>query len=146
MIHTDLNATILIEHTSVNPNKALHVGHLRNAIIGDCLFRMFKKTGKNVKVLNYIDDSGLQVADIVVGLKYANIPMPNLDNSLKPESKFDHYCGNEVYVKINELYTSMPDLLEKRKLVLKELEDPNSSISNYTHKIVMRVLARPVAD
>ena len=64
------NELILIEHTSVNPNKALHVGHLRNAIIGDCLCRILRKAGKDVKVINYIDDSGVQVADIIVGLKH----------------------------------------------------------------------------
>ena len=53
---------ILIEHTSVNPNKGLHVGHLRNSIIGDCLYRLLLTTNHNVKVLNYVDDSGLQVA------------------------------------------------------------------------------------
>ena len=62
---------ILIEHTSVNPNKALHVGHLRNAIIGDCLYRILRTAGKDVRVLNYIDDSGVQVADIIVGFKHA---------------------------------------------------------------------------
>ena len=67
----DSNEMILIEHTSVNPNKALHVGHLRNAIIGDCLFRLLRKAGKDVKVINYIDDSGVQVADIIVGFIHA---------------------------------------------------------------------------
>ncbi|MDR4491107.1 MAG: arginine--tRNA ligase [Candidatus Nitrosocosmicus sp.] len=134
--------TIIIEHTSVNPNKALHVGHVRNAIIGDCLFRIFKKVGKNVKVLNYVDDSGLQVADIIVGLKYAGIPMPDSNQSGSSDlTKFDQYCGNEVYVKINEMYSSKPDLLERRKDILKDLEDPESEVSKYTHDIVMKVLA-----
>ena len=69
------NELILIEHTSVNPNKALHVGHVRNSIIGDCLYRLLLYTKHNVKVLNYIDDSGLQVADIIVAFRYANIPI-----------------------------------------------------------------------
>jgi arginyl-tRNA synthetase len=134
--------TIIIEHTSVNPNKALHVGHIRNAIIGDCLFRIFKKVGKNVKVLNYVDDSGLQVADIIVGLKYADVPMLDANNGGSSDLiKFDQYCGNEVYVKVNELYSSRPELLEKRRYILKALEDPESDTSNYTHNIVMKVLA-----
>jgi len=134
--------TIMLEHTSVNPNKSLHVGHIRNAIIGDCLFRIFKKVGKNVKVLNYIDDSGLQVADIIVGFKYADIPMlvPDHDDS-SDLSKFDHYCGNEVYVKVNEMYKIKPELLERRRDILKALEDPESDVSKYTHDIVMKVLA-----
>lgn len=136
----DQTDTFLIEHTSVNPNKALHVGHIRNAIIGDCLFRIFKKVGRNVKVLNYVDDSGLQVADIIVGLKYANIPMSNPNKGSSDVTKFDHYCGNEVYVIVNEMYGSKPELLEKRKDILKELEYPQSSTSIFTHDIVMKVL------
>lgn len=140
-VRIDTNDTILIEHTSVNPNKALHVGHLRNAIIGDCLYRIFKKVRKNVRVLNYVDDSGLQVADIIVGFRYAEIPMLDSEDGLSINQKFDHYCGNEVYVKVNKMYDSNPELLEKRRSVLKDLEDPKSNISFYTHNIVKRVLA-----
>ena len=69
----------IIEHTSVNPNKALHVGHLRNVILGDTIYRMLKATNHKTTVLNYVDDSGLQVADIVVGFKFAGFPVePNI--------------------------------------------------------------------
>ncbi|MHB1744824.1 MAG: arginine--tRNA ligase domain-containing protein, partial [Acidobacteriaceae bacterium] len=61
---------ILVEHTSINPNKAAHVGHLRNAILGDTLVRMLRAANYQVGVQNYIDNTGVQVADIVVGLKY----------------------------------------------------------------------------
>ena len=134
----NVKEVILIEHTSVNPNKALHVGHVRNAIIGDCLYRLLSLTGHNVKVLNYIDDSGLQVADIIVALKYTNIPFEAENESII--KKFDHYCGNYVYVKINEMYPDRPDLETKRKYILKELENPDSEISDYTQQIVKRVL------
>ncbi len=130
---------ILIEHTSVNPNKALHVGHIRNAVIGDCLYRLLVSTGHNVKVLNYVDDSGLQVADIITAFKYANIPFEE-ENNHGFTKKFDHYCGNYVYVKINELYATRPDLDVKRKIILKELENPNAEISKFTQQIVKRVL------
>ena len=94
---------ILIEHTSVNPNKALHVGHLRNAVIGDCLYRILRTAGKDVKVINYIDDSGVQVADIIVGFKHAGFSTKVDDQEVsKDKIKFDHYCGNEIYVKTNE--------------------------------------------
>ena len=65
------NKHVLIEHTSVNPNKALHIGHVRNMVIGDTLYRIMKATNHNTSVLNYVDDSGLQVADIIVGFKFA---------------------------------------------------------------------------
>ena len=132
--------TIILEHTSVNPNKALHVGHLRNAIIGDCLYRIFRKTGFEVKVLNYVDDSGLQVADIIVGFKHAGISTEDWKSNSTEYSKFDQYCGNEVYVKVNELYKNRPELLEKRIQVMKELEDSGSEISIFTKSIVNKVL------
>jgi arginyl-tRNA synthetase len=66
---------VLVEHTSVNPNKALHVGHVRNVIIGDAIFRLLQATGHRMTVLNYVDDSGLQVADIVIGFKFAGFPL-----------------------------------------------------------------------
>ena len=97
---------IILEHTSVNPNKALHIGHARNLFIGDALSKMLKKTGHQVKIMNYIDDSGLQVADLIVGFKYAKMSDEPPDNI-----KFDSYAGDNVYVKINELYKEKPELL-----------------------------------
>ena len=126
-----LEELILIEHTSVNPNKALHVGHVRNAVIGDSLYRLLSATKHNVKVLNYVDDSGLQIADIIVAFKYANIPIEE-EKRNGASKKFDHYCGNYVYVKINELYSTRQDLELERKIVLKELENPHSQISSFT--------------
>jgi arginyl-tRNA synthetase len=126
---------IVIEHTSVNPNKALHVGHMRNVIIGDTLYRIMKATSHRTTVLNYVDDSGLQVADIVVGFKFAGFPVEPANNQ-----KFDHYCGDEVYVKINEMYEKDPQLAEKRKLVLKEIEEGRSQIARFAAEITLRVL------
>ena len=138
-VYGSLEELILIEHTSVNPNKALHVGHVRNSIIGDCLYRLLSATKHNVKVLNYVDDSGLQIADIVVAFKYADIPLME-ENKFDSKKKFDHYCGSYVYVKINELYPSRPDLELKRKTVLKEMENYDSQISKFTQKLVKRIL------
>ena len=127
---------IIIEHTSINPNKALHVGHMRNVIIGDTLYRILKATNYKVIVLNYIDDSGLQVADIVVGFKFAGFPLDPKDKLIK----FDQYCGDEVYVKINEMYKNDHKLEEKRRLVLKEIEEGTSEIAQFASEITMRVL------
>jgi arginyl-tRNA synthetase len=127
---------IVIEHTSVNPNKALHVGHMRNVIIGDTLYRIMKATNHRSTVLNYIDDSGVQIADIVVGFKFAGFPVePRSKNQ-----KFDQYCGDEVYVKINEMYERDPQLVQKRNLVLKEIEDGRSETAHFAMDITMRVL------
>ncbi|MDP8942183.1 MAG: arginine--tRNA ligase, partial [Thermoproteota archaeon] len=127
---------IIIEHTSINPNKALHVGHMRNVVIGDILYRIFRATNYEVIVLNYIDDSGLQVADIVVGFRFAGLPLYPKDKTIK----FDQYCGDEVYVKINEMYKDDKYLEEKRRLVLKEIELGTSEIAKFASEITMRVL------
>ncbi len=68
------NKKFLVEHTSVNPNKALHIGHLRNAVLGDTLVRLLKFYGYDVQVLNYIDDTGSQVADTVLGFYFLGFP------------------------------------------------------------------------
>jgi arginyl-tRNA synthetase len=127
---------VIIEHTSVNPNKALHVGHLRNVAIGDTLYRILKNTNHNVTVLNYVDDSGLQVADILVGFLCLDFPIKPANSN----TKFDTYCGNEIYVKVNELYEKDPSLIEKRKLLVKKLEEGDSKITSFATEITTKVL------
>ena len=127
---------IVVEHTSVNPNKALHIGHVRNIIIGDTVARILRKTNFDVSVLNYVDDSGLQVADIILGfthLKFSEEP--------PKDQKFDQYCGDEVYVKTTEEYSSNPDLENTRKKILQDLEDSDSKIAKLGDKITRKVLA-----
>ncbi len=126
---------IVIEHTSVNPNKSLHIGHVRNVVIGDTIARILEKTNHCISILNYIDDSGLQVADIVVGFR-------NLGFSLTPPNdlKFDQYCGDEVYVKTTEQYLEHPELEETRKSILKDIEEGNSEIAIFAASLTKKVL------
>src|SRR5919106_127758 len=131
---------VIVEHTSVNPNKALHVGHLRNVILGDTIYRMLKATNHKTTVLNYVDDSGSQIADIVVGFMFAGFPLEPKIDSNTAIMKFDQYCGDEVYTKINRMYDTHPFLSEKRKYVLKEIEDPKSSIAKFAVDITLKVL------
>jgi arginyl-tRNA synthetase len=129
------NSKMVIEHTSVNPNKALHVGHVRNIIIGDTIARILHKASYDISVLNYVDDSGLQVADIIVGFKYGGY------SDKAPEGqKFDHYCGDVVYVKTTEKYETDKQLIELRSHVLKELEEGTSEIARFGDDITRRVL------
>jgi arginyl-tRNA synthetase len=129
------NSKMVVEHTSVNPNKALHVGHVRNIIIGDTISRILHKASYDVSVLNYVDDSGLQVADIIVGFKYGGY------SDKTPEGqKFDHYCGDIVYVSITERYETDKHLVELRSQVLKELEEGTSEIAKFGDEITRRVL------
>jgi arginyl-tRNA synthetase len=129
-----LNKQIVIEHTSVNPNKALHIGHLRNVIIGDSLYRLFKLTNHKTIVLNYIDDSGVQIADLIVAFKFAGF-----NENVQENIKFDQYCG-EIYVRMNELYKTNLELIEKRKLVIKEIEQGNTELALFTQYIVEKIV------
>jgi arginyl-tRNA synthetase len=130
------NSNIIVEHTSVNPNKALHIGHIRNIVVGDTVSRILTKANYKVHVLNYIDDSGLQVADIIVGFKHFKF-----DEEPPNGKKFDHYCGDDVYVKTTQKYELDSSLQEIRKNTLKELEDGNSETAAFGDMITRKVLA-----
>lgn len=126
--------TVFLEHTSVNPNKAIHLGHARNMVLGDALARILRWTGHRVAVLNYIDDTGVQVADLLVGFF-------RLGFSEDPGARaFDQYCGDEVYVKVNELYGQRPELLEERRAMLKLLEEQPPGFSDRAQRIIARVV------
>ncbi len=127
---------ITVEHTSVNPNKALHIGHVRNVVVGDSIIRILQKANYLVQTLNYVDDSGLQVADILLGFKHLGFPQDP-----PTTQKFDHYCGDEVYVKTTEKYQSSPELQEIRNNILKEIEDGVSETAKFASKITARVLS-----
>jgi arginyl-tRNA synthetase len=130
------NSNIIVEHTSVNPNKALHIGHIRNIVVGDTVSRILTKANYKVHVLNYIDDSGLQVADIIVGFKHFKF-----DEEPPNGKKFDHYCGDDVYVKTTQKYELDSSLQDIRKNTLKELEDGNSETAAFGDMITRKVLA-----
>jgi arginyl-tRNA synthetase len=131
---------LVIEHTNVNPNKALHIGHARNLVLGDSLARIMRHLGYDVKVLNYIDDSGSQVADIIVGFKFMGI-----DDGGLPGMKFDAYCGDKVYVRVNREYETNSALKEKQALVMREIEKGDNEIAKYTLAIVNRILKDQLA-
>jgi len=130
------NSNIVVEHTSVNPNKALHIGHIRNIVVGDTISRILTKANYKVNVLNYIDDSGLQVADIIVGFKHFGF-----DEEPPNGKKFDHYCGDDVYVKTTQKYELDSSLEEIRKNTLKELEDGDSETAAFGDIITRKVLS-----
>lgn len=127
--------SVAVEHTGVNPNKALHIGHARNLVLGDSLARVLKFTGHDVKVLNYIDDSGGQVADVIVGFRYLGIPMD------PPAGvKYDLYCGDKVYVRVNQEYSKDPALKEKRAAVIREIEKGEGEVALLARSVVERIL------
>ncbi|WP_040949752.1 arginine--tRNA ligase [Gorillibacterium massiliense] len=110
----------VVEHTSINPNKSAHIGHLRNSCIGDAIVRLLKRSGYNVEVHNYIDDLGNQLADTVVGL---------LNTSHKKDHlRFGDFCW-DIYSRVNKEYESNPQLIEQRTKVLHSLEEGNENLS-----------------
>ncbi len=124
---------IIVEHTSVNPNKAMHVGHVRNAILGDSIANLLKRQGYKVEIHNYIDDTGVQVADTVNGLMH--LGMKQVDGQ-----KFDDFCW-DVYTKINKEYEVQPSLLETRAGILHEIEKGTGEIALFAAKTVEQVVA-----
>jgi arginyl-tRNA synthetase len=114
----------LVEHTSINPNKAAHIGHLRNAILGDTFVRLLRAAGQRVDVQNYIDNTGVQVADIVVGLTHfegydlAGVRQLLADLKAKGE-RIDDYCW-DLYARVSQWYED-PEAQERKKIRLQTL-------------------------
>jgi len=96
---------VIVEHTSINPNKAAHVGHLRNACLGDTFVRLLKSRGHDVGVQNYIDDTGVQVADVVVGFQH--LEQKSLAEVERIGGRFDHYCW-DLYARVGDFYAKDP--------------------------------------
>ena len=96
---------MIVEHTSINPNKAAHIGHLRNACLGDTFVRLLRHRGCDVGVQNYIDDTGVQVADVVVG--FLHIEKKTLADVERIAGKFDYYCW-DLYARVGDFYAADP--------------------------------------
>jgi arginyl-tRNA synthetase len=111
----------IVEHTAINPNKAAHVGHLRNAALGDTLVRLLRFRGTPVEVQNYIDDTGVQVADVVVGFR--ELEHRDLDGvrALADSTRFDFYCW-DLYAKVTEWYEGDRERLTHRVATLHAIE------------------------
>ena len=111
----------IVEHTAINPNKAAHVGHLRNAALGDTLVRLLRFLGVPVEVQNYIDDTGVQVADVVVGFQHLERLPPEEVAALAERPRFDYYCW-DLYARVTAWYEEDPERLALRARALHELE------------------------
>jgi arginyl-tRNA synthetase len=144
----------LVEHTSINPNKAAHIGHLRNAILGDTFQRLLRpdtyKTGYEVGVQNYIDNTGVQVADVVVGL--VHLEAKNLASTRElltqlaaTGQRIDFYCW-DLYARVSQWYTADPDQVAARKQIrldtLHALETGNNDTAEIADLISTAVLRR----
>ncbi len=117
---------ILVEHTSINPNKAAHIGHLRNAILGDTFVRLLQAAGAKVDVQNYIDNTGVQVADVVVGFLYLEKKGKSEIEALiaaagNGGSRFDFYCW-DLYAQVSRWYEESKENLKLRLQTLHDIE------------------------
>lgn len=127
-----------VEHTSVNPNKAAHIGHVRNSVLGDTFVRILRACGQRTEVQNYIDNTGVQVADVVVGFihleKLDLQGIKELDTRLASEDRrFDYYCW-DLYARVGQAYLSDDALKEERARVLHLIEEgdnPTAELADY---------------
>lgn len=132
-----LGGKIIVEHTAVNPNKAAHIGHLRNAALGDTIVRLLRASGEEVETQNYIDNTGVQVADVVVGLKY--IEHKTLEQVKDIGGRFDYYCW-DLYARVTGFYDGDRSRLDLRAKTLHELESGEGDTYELADYVSTRIL------
>lgn len=138
---------VLVEHTSINPNKAAHIGHLRNAILGDTFVRLLRSSGQRVDVQNYIDNTGVQVADVVVGLVHlekkskAEITSIIAEPGRRNDLPFDYYCW-DLYARVSTWYEDSAENKAVRLKTLHDIEEGKNEIAQIAEIISIAVLRR----
>jgi len=136
---------IIVEHTNINPNKAAHIGHLRNATLGDTFVRMLRARGEEVEVQNYIDNTGVQVADVVVGfLLEGKKPEDVRALIADPSVRFDYYCW-DLYARISAQYTERPELTEWRSRTLHAIEADEGEMAEMARLVAEAVVEAHLA-
>jgi arginyl-tRNA synthetase len=133
---------VVIEHTNINPNKAAHIGHLRNAVLGDVLARSLKSLGYAVEVQNYIDDTGVQLADVVVGFRDLR-GLTTADVEAIPEP-FDFYCW-DLYSEVGRWFAEDKERERLRRETLHEMEIGTGPRAEMARLVARRVLRRHLA-
>ena len=136
-IEPQLGGKLIVEHTAVNPNKAAHIGHLRNAVLGDTTVRMLREAGETVEIQNYIDNTGVQVADVVVGFKH--LEQMTLDQIKAVDDKFDYYCW-DLYARVGGFYEEDAARLALRTETLHAIESGEGEIYAMADYISTRIL------
>jgi arginyl-tRNA synthetase len=137
----DAGAKVIVEHTAINPNKAAHIGHLRNATLGDTLVRLLRFQGRSVEVQNYIDDTGVQVADVVVG--FTELEGRDLSSVraliADPAVRFDYYCW-DLYARVTEWYAGDKSRLEVRSAALHAIEEGGNATAEIAAVVADRIV------
>jgi len=132
---------VLVEHSSINPNKAAHIGHLRNAILGDTFVRLLGFAGREIDIQNYIDNTGVQVADVVVGFLYIEKKSRAEIERLAAQPRFDFYCW-DLYARVSQWYAQDKQNLQARLKTLHEIESGGNEIAAIADLISLAVLRR----
>jgi arginyl-tRNA synthetase len=132
---------VLVEHSSINPNKAAHIGHLRNAILGDTFVRLLRFAGRDVDVQNYIDNTGAQVADVVVGFLHIEKKSRAEIEALAAAPRFDYVCW-DLYARVSHWYEEDKANLQARAATLRAIEEGNNETAATADLISVAVLKR----
>jgi arginyl-tRNA synthetase len=132
---------VLVEHSSINPNKAAHIGHLRNAILGDTFVRLLHFAGREVDVQNYIDNTGVQVADVIVGFLQLEKKSRAEIEELTRQPRFDYFCW-DLYAQVSRWYEQDPQNRTARHQVLHALEEGGNETAAIADLVSIAVLRR----
>jgi arginyl-tRNA synthetase len=129
----------IVEHTNINPNKAAHIGHLRNAALGDTFVRLLQHAGHRVEVQNYIDNTGVQVADVVVG--FLHLEGNSLDEvrALAAAPRFDYYCW-DLYARVTQFLEEDKSRLELRAATLKHIEEGSGTAAEMAELVATAIV------
>jgi arginyl-tRNA synthetase len=132
-------AKAIVEHTAINPNKAAHIGHLRNSALGDTLVRVLRFRGIPVEVQNYIDDTGVQVADVVVGFRVLEGRTLDGIREIADSTRFDFYCW-DLYARVTEWYEADKEHLAHRARTLHDIEHGGNEAADIGAFIADRIV------
>ena len=130
---------VIVEHTAINPNKAAHIGHLRNATTGDAFGRLLRFQGRQVEIQNYIDDTGVQVADVVVGFRELERKGLAEVRAIADSTRFDYYCW-DLYAKVTEWYEADKERLKIRSAALHAVEHGGNETAEIAAFIADRIV------
>src|SRR5688500_6308597 len=133
---------VIVEHTNINPNKAAHIGHLRNAVLGDTYVRCCKWLGYRVETQNYIDDTGVQVADVVVAFeRLEKRSVADIEQIIATHPQFDYLCW-DLYSHMAQYYAAHPDAIEWRKETLHRIENQEGDTAKLAATIARAIVHR----
>lgn len=142
---------VLVEHTNVNPNKAMHIGHLRNAIIGDSVVRTLRKLNYDVQACDYIDDTGVQVADVVVAMLYMDEPVYAGGDDFSAiwakydgSQPFDYYCW-DTYSRVTQTFDTDEALKARRPDVMHMIEAQDNPVARFAKEVATKIVQAHLA-